>query len=286
MAVETLGSTPKLARVFARAALSRRHSGSTLPDRTLRLEDVVVDRTNLVDYQRLCGWDVSDLLPQTYPHVLGFPLQAALMGGEGFPLPLMGLVHVENVITVHRTLTAADDLDITVRAEDLRPHAKGRQVDLVTEVTVGGDVVWEGRSTYLSRGKGDPEASRGSQPPGIPTGFPVAEWRLGSNLGRRYAAVSGDVNPIHLFGLTAKAMGFRAAIAHGMWSYARVLAGLGAVAQGPTTSQVWFRKPIFLPSTVQLVVDAAGPEVVAGLRAARNTETNHLVLTLGESAHR
>lgn len=281
MAVETLKEKPSLAGVFARAALSRGRSGSTLPDRSLRQEGVAVDRGNLVDYQRLCGWDVSDVLPHTYPHVLGFPLQAALMGGQGFPLPLMGLVHVENVITVHRTLTTSDSLDITVRAADLRPHAKGRQVDLLTDVTVDGHLVWEGRSTYLARGKGDPAAESGSRPPGIPNGFAAAQWRLGADLGRRYAAVSGDVNPIHLFGVTAKAMGFKAAIAHGMWSYARVLAALGSAARGPATSHVWFRKPILLPSQVQLVVGDEGEKSVAALRSARNTDIDHLVLTVG-----
>ena len=36
-------------------------------------------------------------------------------------------------------------------------------------------------------------------------------------------SVSGDVNPIHLSGLTAKAFGFKRAIAHGMWVKARAL---------------------------------------------------------------
>ena len=50
------------------------------------------------------------------------------------------------------------------------------------------------------------------------------EWRLPGDLGRRYAAVSGDRNPIHLYALTAKAFGFPRQIAHGMWSKARCLA--------------------------------------------------------------
>ena len=49
MAVETLKERPSLAGVFARAALSRGRSGSTLPDRSLRQEGVAVDRGNLVE---------------------------------------------------------------------------------------------------------------------------------------------------------------------------------------------------------------------------------------------
>lgn len=280
MTLETLSHAPKLSRVFARAALSRSRTGDTLPDRALRLADQAIDRDHVASYQRLCGWDVNDVLPHTYPHVLGFPLQAALMGSPDFPLPLMGLVHVENVITVQRPLTADDRLGLTVHAERLAAHPKGRTVDLVTEVDVDGERVWEGRSTYLARGSGDPAAERGSQPPGIPTGFATAQWRLPADLGRRYAAVSGDVNPIHLSALTARAMGFPSAIAHGMWTYARTLSALGRAAQGPVTSHVWFRKPVLLPAAVDLVVDPEATPLVAALRSTRTPEIEHLVLTL------
>ena len=51
-------------------------------------------------------------------------------------------------------------------------------------------------------------------------------WRLPADLGRRYAAVSGDHNPIHLYPLTAKAFGFPRQIAHGMWTKARCVAAM------------------------------------------------------------
>lgn len=276
---ETYREAPSLARVFVKAALAGKKSGSTLPDTELVLAGHRVDREHLMDYQRLCGFSVDDVLPHTYPHILGFPLQVELMGRAAFPLPLAGLVHVENTITVRRTLTD-DVLDVAVHAERLLEHPKGRQVDLVTEVNVDGEPVWSGRSTYLARGKGNPDAERGAAAPSLPRGFPAAQWSLPGDLGRRYAAVSGDVNPIHLHPLTAKAMGFPRAIAHGMWTSARVLGALGRSAQGPSTSHVWFRKPVLLPGKVDLVVDRSGPVLVAGLRSTRKPEVEHLVLTL------
>jgi acyl dehydratase len=75
-------------------------------------------------------------------------------------------------------------------------------------------------------------------------------------------------------------MGFPRAIAHGMWTSARVLGALGRAASGPSTSHVWFRKPVLLPGKVDLLVDRTGPEVVAGLRSTRKPEVEHLVLTL------
>lgn len=280
MAVETLSSSPSLAQIFVRAALTSRGRGGDLPDRALRLESVKVDREHLLRYQRVCAFAVDDLLPHTYPHVLGFPLQAELMARRDFPLALPGLVHLENAITVHRALSADDELDITVLAADLRPHPKGILVDLVTEVDSGGERVWEGRSTYLKRGRSQPDAPAPGASPQLREGDPAALWRLPEGLGRDYAHASGDVNPIHLHALTAKAMGFPRAIAHGMWTYSRTLAALGHGSSHASTSHAWFKKPVLLPSTVALAVDTSAEPIVAGLRSSKDPSKEHLVLTL------
>jgi len=74
-------------------------------------------------------------------------------------------------------------------------------------------------------------------------------WDLPADLGRRYARVSGDHNPLHL---TAKAFGFRRQIAHGMWSKARCLAALAGRLPDAVTVQVAFKKPVLLPGTVAI----------------------------------
>ena len=136
------------------------------------------------------------------------------------------------------------------------PHQRGRTLDVRLEAHVGDELVWECDSVYLSRGRGDEDAPRGRRRrPPARTGPAVARWRLPEDLGRSYAGVSGDVNPIHLHALSAKAMGFPRQIAHGMWTCARTLAALGRTSLGPSSSSVWFTRPVFLPSTVELVVD-------------------------------
>jgi acyl dehydratase len=281
MAIRTVAESPSLAPLFAKAALTQRGRRGDLPETAWRREGVVVEREHLLAYQRVCGFTGSDVLPHTYPHVLGFPLQVALMTDRSFPLPLPGLVHLENQITVHRRLTADDRLDLTVRAEELRPHVKGTLVDLVTEVDVDGVRVWDGRSTYLRRGRGTGDASPGAQAPPLPEGPPAGVIRVPEGQGRAYAAVSGDVNPIHLHVLSAKAMGFPRAIAHGMWTAARTLSALEPRGNDASTSHVWFAKPVFLPSTVELVVDDQDQVIVAGLRSAEDPAKPHLTLTLG-----
>ena len=237
-----------------------------LPDTVLTLDDVEVDRGHLAEYDRICGFWFGDTLPATYPHLLAFGLQVRLMADRSFPLPLPGLVHIANNITVHRAIDASERLAVRVHAERFVAHPKGAQVDLVGQVRCGGETVWDGRTTYLARGATAPAcahddaASPVERPEltGLPGRAPVATWRVDADTGRRYAAVSGDVNPIHLHPLTAKAFGFPRAIAHGMWTAAHALAALEGRLPEALTYDVTFGKPLLLPSTAELHTRAAG----------------------------
>lgn len=244
-----------LASLYAKAAVgSVGPRAATLPTTELVRAEVAVDRTHLAEYARVCGFRLTDALPPTYPHVLAFALQVELMAGRDFPLPLPGLVHVRNAITVHRAVDAGERLRITVHAERFVGHPKGAQVDLVAAVDVDGARVWDGRSTYLARGANAPEPAPGPVPPPaeLTDGPPAAVWRVPDDTGRRYASVSGDVNPIHLHPLTAKAFGFPRAIAHGMWTAARSLSAVAGRLPAAVHHDVAFGRPLLLPSTVEL----------------------------------
>jgi len=276
----TLGSAPDLRRIYATAARRRGNTSETLPDVRYSRAGIRVEVDDLIAYARLCGFPVTGILPPTYPHLVAFPLQMAAMSGDRFPLPLLGAVHVENRIEISRTLGIDEPLDVSVWAQDLRPHRRGRQVDLVSEVGVRGEVVWRGVSTYLSRGVEHPDA-RPADPPSTDSLATVTagpRWRLGEGTGRAYAAVSGDWNPIHVHALTARPLGFPSAIAHGMYSYARVLASLGPkLPDSGLTSRVWFRKPVRLPSTVRLRTAFEPARTLSVLENAKG-EVEHAVV--------
>jgi acyl dehydratase len=163
---------------------------------------------------------------------------------------------VENTITGHRPVRVGETVSVTSRSTSPRDHAKGTVVDFVTEARVGGELVWESTSTYLRRGRGADDAEPGLQLTDMPEGG--IEWRLPGDLGRRYAAVSGDHNPIHLYPLTAKALGFPRQIAHGMWSLARCAAALENRLPDAVTVDAAFKKPILLPGTVAFGTSATG----------------------------
>ena len=86
----------------------------------------------------------------------------------------------------------------------------------------------------------------------------VARWRLGADEGRRYAAVSGDRNPIHLSVPTARALGQPRPVAHGMDTAARALALVGAARGDAFTWSVGFASPVRLPGSVAVTVQRPG----------------------------
>jgi hypothetical protein len=207
-----------------------------------RTRTVEVDAHRLADYAHVCGFTLRDRLPPTYPHVLAFPLHMELLAAS--PFSAVGVVHIANRIVQHRPPSLGEPLELRVHATALEPHRRGRTFDFVSEAYAGDELVWEGFSTMLKRGEGT-ETEREPEPEAPPV---TAHWRLGGDLGRRYAAVSGDRNPIHMHGLAAKALGFPRAIAHGMWTKARCLAAVRL--PDAFEADVRFRKPILLPSTV------------------------------------
>jgi acyl dehydratase len=270
-----LSSSPSLAGSYARAVLGLLPGGGDeLPDHALALPEIAVDRDRLAAYSRVCGFGLRDELPPTYLHILAFPLAMRLMTERSFPFPLVGLVHVANRIEQLRPVEVAERPALTVRAERLRPHRRGRQFDLVTEARADGELAWREHSTYLRRGGGAQQGGEGERSDGgdappeseepesepaaegheeePPRGEEVAVWDVPGDIGRRYAEVSGDRNPIHLHPLSARAFGFPGAIAHGMWMKARALASFEGRLPPSLTAEVEFRAPLRIPARAVL----------------------------------
>jgi acyl dehydratase len=293
MTTRTLDSSPSILPLYARAAAPLIPGASRLPfvpggsqdvpDLELSLAGVRPDPDALAAYNRVCGFSLRDQLPPTYPHMLAFPLHMAVMADGNFPFGAIGLVHVENRIVQHRPIGLGEELRLVVRPTALEPHRSGRTFGLVTEAWIADEKAWESTSTMLRRGK--PEKSADGPKTGHIGPFeahqeegdltPSAEWRLGGDLGRRYAAVSGDRNPIHMHSLTAKPLGFPGAIAHGMWTKARCLAALEGRLPDAFAAEVRFRKPIGLPGKVEFLSDAGSDEIHFAVRDAKR-HTPHL----------
>jgi acyl dehydratase len=210
-----------------------------------------------------------------------FPLQIALLSASDSPFALAGIVHVTNSMTLYRPVSVGERLRLSSSYGSPREHRRGVLIDLVGEARVGDELVWRGVSAYLARDASLPGMLPEDQPDGVrlPSDVEIdadTVWRLPANLGRQYAGVSGDFNPIHTSALGGKAFGFPRAIIQGMWTHARVLAALEPRLPDTYRMDVRFTKPILLPSSVRFGARHEGDHWTAVVRP-RSGEKSYLV---------
>lgn len=229
----------------------------TLPALSASLFGASTANGALKRYEAICGFAQTTRLPISWPHVMAFPLHLRLLTAKAFPLPLLGLVHLRNTITQHRTIGAGESLDLRVRLGAQERSKRGIEFDLITEAFAAGTLIWEESSVTLYRQTGKSAGTAGNKPaPPELARYPnMLSINAPESIGRQYARVSGDSNPIHMHALSAKAFGFPKAIAHGMWSQARVLALLEQQEgwrHGPVRVSCQFKTPLLLPGTAQV----------------------------------
>ncbi|MBT1062915.1 hypothetical protein KJY73_04975 [Bowmanella sp. Y26] len=241
-------SLPKVPAMLLRAAVKsgQQAPAPQLPQLVLRCDGLTADSEKLDEYHDLLVWHRDDVHP-AWLHCLALPLHLGLLLDKGFPFKVMGLVHMENHIRQYRPVSRHEKLSISCRFDKLRRHRLGWQFSLLTDVQVGTELVWQGRSVSLVRQGDLPKRNLPSTSANLPDG---EHWHLDANLGRQYAKVSGDYNPIHLYPWSARFFGFKSQIIHGMWSKARCITALAPVLGGAFELGVSFRKPVFLPCDV------------------------------------
>jgi acyl dehydratase len=253
----TTSSLPSVWPSYARALASRRPAlapaGSAISAER-RVSGLAVPAAALAAYRRVCRFAEDGHLPLTYPHVLANPLHLALLTGPDCPVRLLGLVHLRNTVRSLRPLAEGERLDLRCALSGPRETERGQELDLVTEVHAGGELAWTETSVVLARRSGAGRAGKAPAPVASleGEGTPL-RWEVPAGQGRRYAAASGDWNPIHLAPLTARFFGFERAIVHGMWTLGRVAAELRPRVPGRAVElEAAFKLPVYLPAVVTL----------------------------------
>ncbi|OBK12408.1 MaoC/PaaZ C-terminal domain-containing protein [Mycobacterium asiaticum] len=230
-----------------------------LPKRTVTVEELAIDQSNVAAYAAVTGLQFGNHVPLTYPFALTFPSVMSLVTGFDFPFAAMGSIHMENHITQHRPIGVTDTVNVQVHAENLREHRKGLLADIVTDVNVGNDLAWHQVTTFLHQQRtslsDEPKPPPQKQPKLPP---PSTILRISPGQIRRYASVGGDHNPIHTNSVAAKLFGFPTVIAHGMFSAAAVLANIEGRLPDAVRYSVRFGKPVVLPATAGLYVEEVG----------------------------
>lgn len=215
-----------------------------------RVKNVYIDREWVRQYNAVCGFP-EDFIALTAPQVIASPLHMYLLSRKEHPMPMLGMVHLHNQIELYKPLEYGVAYDVVVTVGDTRQIPQGLEFDVHTEFLLGEQVCWRGTMAILCRVKGMPKPSA---KPAAAQGLPAEQCtyhplKVPADQGRKYAKVSNDYNPIHLYANTAKLFGFKQAIAHGMWTAAKSLSLIEPALGKPATAySLSFKQPVFLPS--------------------------------------
>jgi len=198
-------------------------------------------------------------VPLTYLYLLAQRAQLATMLDRAMPFRIVGLIHVANSLTMHCEvrLDAALTLVTTLSMPEPRPNGAVECL-LETRATDGEQLVFTCTSRYLIK-RGQRTKRTAPALIAAPMGEADEQWVVQANAGRRYAALSGDWNPIHLWAWSARLMGMKQPIIHGMHTVAMACSlRQRSTGRVPVTIDCHFRSTVPLRSMVSLSLSDAG----------------------------
>jgi acyl dehydratase len=257
--VKSFEKTPNLNGLLLKCLVARGSKEIVLPQLERTLSETHIETSHLKAYNRVCGFVDRAVLPPTYLHMLAFPLVLDMVVDKSFPFKAMGIVHVRNEITQLRPLRCSENISMHCELDNLQKVNKGYEFDVVATARVKDEVVWTSTITNLARVKTSDELVENKEKEHEEmdwSNWSSCLYTLPSNIGRQYASVSGDYNPIHLFPMTAKLLGFKRTIAHGMWVKALMLAKHEHVYKNSESFniKVKFKLPVFIPTKINLFI--------------------------------
>jgi hypothetical protein len=247
---------PSVVPAYARVLFGRKPytapPNTTIEPVHLEVRRISLAASHLQRYRDICGMPVQPHLPPAYLHLVAMPLHMQLFIASGFPVKVLGLIHVRNTIRVFDYIDLSAPLRLHVHFDTMRLTDAGQEYDYTTRYERAGQLVWEEVSTMFARGTAPPKDGKrpGVERSAHPAGSTDTQSiEIGGNIGWHYARNSGDFNPIHLTARTAAMFGFKQAVAHGMWSMSRCLgAAATQLPTHPIQIDTQFKLPVYLPS--------------------------------------
>ncbi|HEX7899445.1 MAG TPA: SDR family NAD(P)-dependent oxidoreductase [Planctomycetota bacterium] len=158
------------------------------------------------------------------------------------------MVHGEQVFVFHKPLKALDLLSVRGRVLSIEDKGSGQLLNFGTKVYCEGELRVEMESRLFFRGDAKAAAGEKAAPPARPAPDKTFDTMTFADLPKRYAAVSGDDNPIHLDEALAKSVGFKGVILHGLCTLARVAKQLPRPLH---RLEVRFNKPVYPGETLR-----------------------------------
>lgn len=221
---------------------------------TIALSDVA---DNIYQYHCCVDWSVGlNVVHPCWFAMRAIALQADLFKDKAQPFKALGLVHVANRITLYRWIRSDETVTIKSRFGQVWSHKRGYMFSVLTDVMCGEECVMEIEAHNLARQSVtiDTDLSPYPKPDTLCAGNAQIYSQplyLPGELGKVYAKISGDYNPIHLYPFSAKLFGLKRHIAHGMWTKAKAFSVL---AKQRWENDFTHHTPPTLPNQLQIDV--------------------------------
>ncbi|KAK7101213.1 3-hydroxyacyl-thioester dehydratase X-like [Littorina saxatilis] len=266
-------------------------------DEIIVINNYRVTKELLEQYKTVCGDKsngVNETVPLCFPECLFVYNLLLLVCKPSFKLSPFGLIHLGQTIKQHEDLQQLLDApcSLETQTKDYRRVPRGVEVDIsVRVIAASGKCVWSGVATLLSRSKQAQSSGGAASVSRQQTNDPAwenedrctrQEIKVAGDTGVKYAGVSGDWNPHHLYPWSARLLGYRAPIAHGLWTMAKAVALISESAENTskfTELEGKFKRPLFLPGTAILEHYTEGSAIKFRVIDSK-TQAPHLVGSL------
>lgn len=255
---QQLPKMPKFSHLVPAILCKKKHrheQNLRLPETKYGVKNIKLVPRHVAAFNHIVNWPEQNIVHPGYLHTIAFPLQLKLMLEDQFPFSILGLVHLRNIMQQHEPIEPHHELNIECHFGEIVHQNIGSLFTINTEFYVQKKCVLRAQHQYLKRQRCELKSSPLIEVKEVlPKPSKQETWLLKSALGRRYAACSGDYNPIHLHPLSARLFGFKQHIIHGMWLKSRVISALCQAQQAKLHSsfscEVEFKKPLYLPNSV------------------------------------
>lgn len=167
----------------------------------------------------------SDFVPPFFVNKLIFPMMKKVFCHNELNMNLLRMVHAQQEMILHQPIKVGDQLKIRIEIADIYDTAVGEMVEVAGKAFKNNELVMEGISGLMVRGKTNKSKKRSVENKSLQEAFRFdIQTEDGQQL--KYAKISGDNNFIHTNNVLAKMAGLPRTIMHGACVIAMICAAL------------------------------------------------------------
>ncbi|KAF5842359.1 hypothetical protein DUNSADRAFT_7673 [Dunaliella salina] len=277
---------PSLVHLYLQAAIAviRKSGGGQIDVQEAQKEPLIevamvqpqpFDKRKLSKFLSLSSYPASmkGVVPLMYPICESFRLNIQALLLPAFPFSVLRTVLKSISTTMYREVMQDEALVYRVQIDPktfTRTDKGHVEVDIASMASSKKDntVVWRStvRAVVLN-----PKAAKGGGSAAAPLEHEklqvIDTWKHKADVGRKYGALNGDLNPIHLHPALSKMFGFKRPIAHALFQLSCTEASIrkhGIPIQYPLQMDVDCKRPTLLPATLHCALDKRSSDASGG----------------------